>query len=225
MFTDDKNSADPAVIYFDEKAEPGFDTQLDALKLFNTDLMIPNLYSVNPEGVKLSINALPPISDNFLQVPLGLKLNRSGNVTFRIRDIDETLSDRRIYITDTVAGIEQELIPDKEYRISLDKGEYINRFFLNLSAIPTTIKDNNLESSDIFSIYSSHGVLKAEIITLYGNDSRLIINNLTGQVLYIKEVFDTGYLEFNPGLKDGIYIVNYITGTKRSSRKIIIQNW
>ncbi len=49
---------------------------------------------VNPDGAKLSISALPPISDNLLQIPLGLKLNRAGNIIFRISDIDE-ITDRR----------------------------------------------------------------------------------------------------------------------------------
>ena len=44
-FSDDAASADPAVIYFDEKATPDFDSQLDALKLFNTDYAVANLYT------------------------------------------------------------------------------------------------------------------------------------------------------------------------------------
>jgi hypothetical protein len=225
-FSDDTASTDPLVIYFEETATPDFDSQLDALKLMNTDLKVPNLYSITPDGTKLSICALPVITDNFCRVPLGLKLNREGNGTiiFRILNIDPSLARMRIYITDTIAGIEQDLLPDKEYRIALEKGEYINRFFLNLSSDPTDVKPDIRDVSDLFTIYSSHGMLKAEIKKLIGKDGRLIISNLTGQILFIKEVFDTGYLEFNPGLKDGIYIASYTTGTKRSSKKISIQN-
>ena len=44
-FADDTASTDPMVIYFDEKAQTGFDTYLDARKLMNTDYNVPNLYA------------------------------------------------------------------------------------------------------------------------------------------------------------------------------------
>ena len=140
-FSDDRISADPSVIYFDEKATEEFDNKLDALKLMNTDLKVPNLFAVTPEGRKLSINALPLLADDSCRVPLGLKLNRTGTgtITIKILDVDESLSGRRIYLSDIVAGTEQDLLPDKEFTISLEKGEYLNRFFLNLSGNPTDI--------------------------------------------------------------------------------------
>ena len=225
-YSDDSDSHDAAVIYFDENATEEFDSHLDGLKLMNTDLKVPNLYSINSTGTKLSVGARPIMKDDSCTIPLGLKLNRDGEwtVIFRITDIDPSFSGMKIYISDTVAGVEQDLLGDKDYRITLAKGEYLNRFFLNMSSGTTDINDGVPSGSEMFSIYSSHGILKAEIKELIGNDGRLIVSNLTGQVLFIEEVSYTGYLEFNPGLKDGIYIVTYNTGTKRSSKKIPILN-
>jgi hypothetical protein len=211
------------VIYFDEKAATEFDSQLDALKLLNTDLSVANLYAVNADGTKLSISALPPISDNFCKIPLGMKLNRDGNIIFKIRDIDETLNVMRIFLSDIIAGTEQDLLPDKEYELSLSTGEYDSRFFLNLSSITTDINDHTLQE-DLFSIYCSKGTLKTEINSLSGIEGTLKIYNLIGQVIFIKNFYKTGYYEFNPGIKEGVYIVSYISGTKMSSKKIIIQN-
>ena len=106
--------------------------------------------------------------------------------------------------------------------ISLERGEYLNRFFLNISTVATGI-DSNTQTSDLFKIYSYHGILRAEIQTLKGGKGRLIIYNLTGQVLSIREVFKTGFLEFNPGIKEGIYIIKYTTGERTSSKKLFIQ--
>ena len=222
-FSDDIASEDPVVIYFDEKATPDFDTQLDARKLLNTDWAVANLYAVNPDGAKLSISALAPISDNLLQVPLGLKLNRDGNIIFRIRDVDETLTGMRIYLSDIVAGIDQDLLPDKEYSVSMAAGEYSNRFFLNFSSVATGIKDNS-PKPDLFSIYSTKGILKAEINYIEGEEGTLKIYNLLGQAIIIEDVYEKGYHEFNRVIKNGIYIVSYTTGSKMSSKKIIIQN-
>ena len=222
-FSDDQASADRAVIYFDEKATPDFDNQLDALKMLNTDWAVSNLYTVNPDGTKLSISALPPVSDNLLQIPLGLKLNREGNIIFRISDIDESLSGFRIYITDIAAGIDQDLLPDKKYTVSLGTGEYENRFFLNISNIETGITDDT-STDNLFSIYSAHGKLNAEINILERGKGALKIYNLLGQLIFIENIYEKGFHEFSPGLKEGIYFVSYTTGIKISSKKLFIQS-
>ena len=68
------SSADPMVIYFDEKAGKGFDSNLDALKLMNTDYTVPNLYALGTDGSKLSIDALPELrQDTICSIPLGHK--------------------------------------------------------------------------------------------------------------------------------------------------------
>ena len=290
-FTDDPASTDPAVIYFDEKATVDFDSQLDALKLLNTDFAVANLYTISPDGSKLSISALPPANGNLQQVPLGLKLNREGMVFFRISEIDASLAGMRIYLTDKVTGLEQDLLPDKEYKISLGAGEYNDRFFLNFSDITNGTDDNSSTGTDDnnstgtdgnnstgtdgnnstgtdgnnstgtngsntggtdgsntsgsddntasgsddistgkedilqneFIIYSSHGTLKAEVNLLAGKGV-LKIYNLTGQVLFITTIYQKGYHEFEPGLKEGIYIVRYTTGSRMITKKIHIQN-
>jgi hypothetical protein len=222
-FSDDNTSADPVVIYFDEKATAGFDSDLDALKLMNTDFMVPNLYAIGSDGSKLSISALPPLTDSLNAVPLGLKLNKDGDIIFRIKDIDETLAGLRIYLSDITAGVEQDLLPDKEYVVNLGTGEYTNRFFLNFSNITTAVDENTLQK-DIFSVYSTKGMLKAEINYIEGQEGTLKIYNLLGQVIFNVSLYERGYHEFYPGIKNGIYIVNYSTGSKMSSKKIIIQN-
>jgi hypothetical protein len=224
-FSDNLALPDPVVIFFDEKATPDFDNQLDALKLLNTDLAAPNLYSVAPDGKILSINALPPIAGDLCTVPLGLKLNRTGtqNIIFKIKDIDESLTGYNIYLTDIVAGTEQDLMNGKEYIVSLAQGTYNNRFFLNLSNLTTGIPDNTLKP-EVFSIYSSDGILKAEIYGIQGKSGTLNIYNLSGQIVFTDIIYTVGYHEFNPGLKDGIYIVNFTSGTFRISKKLFIQH-
>jgi hypothetical protein len=222
-FSDDDASKDPAVIYFDEKATSGFDSQLDALKLFNTDLAVTNLYLLDSDGKRLSISALPPITEKSLQIPLGLKLNKEGTVVFRISDIDVSLMGMDISISDTVAGTQQILLPDKEYKLTLDKGEYLDRFYLNFKDIQTGINET-VPPDGLFSIYQYYGKLKAEINKIEGKGGNIKIYNLSGQVIFIEKINTTGYHEFNPGLKEGFYIIRYISGSLTSSKKIIISN-
>lgn len=222
-FSDDTVSVDPVVIYFDEEATDKFDGQLDALKLMNTDFMVPNLYTVGSDGVKLSISALPVISDTLYKVPLGLKINRDGRIIFKIRALEGNLADMEIYISDMVAKTDQDLLSDNDYRLDLTTGLYENRFFLNFRNIGTGIPDYTV-GDDLFSVYCSHGILKLKISTLPVAEGTLIISNLTGQVPLIKKYYEPGYYELNPGLKNGVYIVSFLSGTKRCSKKIFIQN-
>jgi len=223
-FSDDSLSVDPLVIYFDEKATETFDGQLDALKLMNTDFMVTNFYAVGPDGVKLSICALPVISDTLYKVPLGLKINRDGNILFKIRNLEGNLAEMEISISDVSAKTEHDLLSGKDYRLDLTTGLYENRFFLNFRNIGTGITDNTGGGDDLFTVYCSHGILKIKIGSLPAAEGTLIISNLTGQLPLIKKYYEPGYYELNPGLKNGIYIISFLSGTRRSSKKVFIQN-
>lgn len=227
MFSDDVFSLDPMVIYFTEKGTPEFNKKSDALKLLNTDLKVPNIYALSQDGLKLSIKALPHISGDLCKVPLGIKNNRTGtgNIIIKIMDIDESLKSMRIYLSDIVAGIDQDLLPGKEYSVSLAKGEFNDRFFLNLSKSLDVITGDQHEiiKPDPICIYSSHGIIKAEINTVSGNTGELGIYNLAGQLLFTEKIHDPGQYEFRTRLADGMYIVSYVSGTFRSSKKLFIQ--
>jgi hypothetical protein len=223
-FSSNLSSPDLCVVYFDPKATTNeFDGQLDALKLMNTDLSVPNVYIVTPGGTKISIKALPYATDNVYTVPLGLKINKPGDIIFRINDMAGTFLGMRVSLLDKLTGTVQDLLNNQEYKISLGIGEYLNRFYLNLSNSITEIPVNFTEP-DLFSIYYSKGVLKVNISSLQGGEGSLVLINLLGQTLFTNEVYGEGYHEFIISLQDGIYIATYISGTKKSSKKIFIQD-
>ncbi len=222
-FSDNPASADPLVIYFDDKATPEFDGMLDALKLMNTDFSSTNLYSVIPGGKKLSINALPVSADNDYIIPLGLRLYEEGYVTFRVSKAEELAPGTRISLTDLATGEEHDLRPGNEYRVNLASGEYHGRFVLNLISTPTGI-DKDPESERFFSVYTSRGILRAEFNFEPGEKGRLMLHDLTGRVLRTWQVNDPGLMEFYPGLKDGFYLVTFYTSKRKESRRIVILN-
>ena len=222
-FADDTTSDDPLVIYFNDKASPGFDSDLDALKLMNTDYNVPNFFAAGSDGAKLSINALPIFTDTLCTVPLGLSLQKDGNVKFRIRDIDSDLSDIGVQLTDIVTGIRQDLLNGKEYSVSLTSGDYNSRFYLNLTSVSTGIPEVPA-NKEIFSVYSSHGFIKATFNIDPGENGILTICNITGQILDVRKILAPGYYEFDPGLSEGIYIVTFTSGNFKSSKKLFIQN-
>ena len=222
-YSDDTLSFDPLCVYYDIKATYNFDGQYDAYKLFNTDITVTNYYSFGNDGSRLSINALPFDGDSICKIRLGLKTDRSGDVIFRIKDIIGDFNANYISITDLFTGVTQDLLFDEQYKVHLASGDYQNRFFLNLSNIITVIPDMVTEI-DWFNIYTSKGILIAEINIPPGENGDLKIYSLTGQTLYIYENNQAGYHEFSPVIKDGIYIVTFTTGNLRASKKLFIHS-
>ncbi|MBN1599327.1 MAG: hypothetical protein JW894_13620 [Bacteroidales bacterium] len=221
-FADDTLSVDPVVIYFDEKATFNFDGQLDALKLMNTDWFVTNLYAIASDGRYLSIDALPPTQDTLIKVPLGIRINRDGNIIFRIRTLEGEMANKEIYIYDAVTNSEHDLLSGKDYRIDLTEGEYNERFFLNLHSLYTKIIDIPYTKDNLFKIYSYKGILKLQIWDLPGPEGTLSLWDLSGRLLLIRKFYEPGSYEILTTLKTGIYIASFYSGTTKSSVKLVL---
>ncbi len=222
-FADDDESADPAVIYLDPKATTGFDSNLDALKIMNTDYYAPSLFINGNDSRRLSISALPEKTDTIISVPLGVKTYIDGLLVFKIVSTGGDLSGWKIWLTDKKSGTETDLDNGNEFRIGLDAGEYTGRFWLNLSPSVTGITDDPMKE-ELVSIYSSRGVLKTFIDTYRTGEGQLTIHDLSGRLLFIERNIGYGYTDYYPGLKDGIYIVTYNSKNLRMAKKIFISN-
>lgn len=221
-FANDSTSTDPLVIYFNDKAESGFDPEFDALKLPNTDFNVPDFYSISSDDRRLSINALPEFPDTICRIPLGISLDRDGFIIFRVIDLQNELPGKKAFITDLESETDHDLL-DKDYIVYLNSGEYKDRFYLNLVSIPTGI-DSPRPDEPLFSVYNSHGTIKAYFKTDITGPGNLTIRNLAGQTLFVKRISGNGYNEFYPGVKNGIYIVTFESAKFRGSRKLFIDN-
>jgi hypothetical protein len=222
-YANDTLSNDALCVYFDIKATYNFDGQYDALKLFNTDKNVTNFYSYANDSTKLSINCMPLNDDAFCNVRLGLKTEKAGDIIFRISYTQGIFHYKNIFITDLITGTTQDLLYNKQYKVSLPAGNYQNRFILNLSNLTTYIPDFTSDPGS-FKIYSSEGILKTEINLSDNETGTLTIWNLKGQVLFKNKIYKTGYYEYNPAIEDGIYIATFISGFRKVSKKLSILN-
>ncbi|MCU0457486.1 MAG: hypothetical protein MUE37_00155 [Bacteroidales bacterium] len=220
-FADDTLSADPTVVYFDAAAAPEFDPELDALKLFNTDMMVTNLYSVLPGNERLSVNALPPQNDTVINVPLGITTYRDGEIVFRLRNLENLPENVRVILHDAVTGKSTDLGNSGTYRTSLDAGVYNNRFAL---AIRKNLTDAEIVPDDnvIFSAYSSGYIVRATVGAIDGADGSITVFDLGGRPVHVRKVFETGIYNLDINLKQGIYLVNYSSGSLKSTVKLAI---
>ena len=220
-YSDNPISSDPMVIYLDENATANFDSEFDALKLLNTDEETTNIYSILPDGTKLSINALPGLLDSITTIPLGLHTYFSGNISFTIKDFENLLPGMKVYLHDAATGINQDLLQEPEYKTYLEAGEYSTRFSIKL--LDGTSDLSEIDMTDFFNVYSSNGILEANIGYLGGNDGVLFLFDVAGRKLFTKKVFEKGRYEFDPRVSKGIYIATLVSGKVVKTQKILIQ--
>jgi hypothetical protein len=221
-FEDNPETFDPTVVYFVDNATTGFDGMLDALKLMNTDQMVPSLYSIATDGRFLSINALPVPAGHMPVVPLGIKTARNGSISFRLRAEGDLPAGTQIYVSDGITSVNHYLDSNGVFNIYLVAGDYNGRFSIVFQDIPTGISENTADN-DLFKIYSSNGKLSSVFNLVPGGKGTFTICNTAGQILFRKEIFESGYYEFGPELKTGIYFATCVTGKLSETKKIFIQ--
>ena len=220
-FTDDTASADPVVIYFDDQASPVFDSEFDALKLYNTDMMVTNLFSVLAGGAKLSINALPPQADSVVWVPLGLTSYRDGEVAFGIRDLENLPDNVRIMFRDAATGANIDMVSKGPYKVNLPAGDYADRFALAILKNTTGIGDE-AEEGKLFSVYSQGQQLRATVGAVREGEGVITVYDLAGRAVVVRKVFEPGRYNIDVNMKQGIYLVNYSTGSQYTTVKLAI---
>ena len=216
---ENEKKADPAVIYFDESATENFDTYLDALKLMNTDISVPNLYVVANHTEQLSISAMPYPIDSITKIPLGIKTEQSKWVTFTASSIENLPSDLKVYFSDGATGLVQDLRFNSTYRVSLQKGTFDKRFALLFSykSLSSTLNDENSFYANI-----ANGKLNVFVNLASAIQSRLTISNVLGQVMMQKNLYGNGLHEIDTQLPAGIYILTLRSQQGMNSLKIYI---
>ncbi len=220
QFTDDSKSVDPMVVYFNNNASEGIDKEYDALKLMNTDVNIPSLYATIKGGTKLSISALPEMDNKTVAIPLGLKVCREGELHFSINNMKNMPAVLRVYFYDAHTGVNQSLLNNEAYKVRLKPGEYLNRFSLKL--INNTIDSPYDDPNDVLVVYSSNGIIKANVRSLQNNTGMLMLFDMTGHQIGRLQINEAGNYEMQPHLCAGLYFLRLISGDIENTRKVFV---
>ncbi|WP_349318552.1 hypothetical protein [Chitinophaga sp. MM2321] len=219
-FTDDGDPADAAVIYFDDAATSKFEKDMDALKLMNTDSRVPNLYTIAADSPRLSICAWPKPDSNDV-IPLGLKIERTGWITFNAASMERIPPGWRIYLHDNKTGLVQDLQERPQYRLQLTAGSYEDRFSI-------TFKKNEAgppaAEVAIYWAFSVGRTLYGYFDKVPGNKCRIAVSNLLGQVLWQGELVGGGRHELGSQYSSGLYIVSFYNSGGQISKKVFISN-
>jgi hypothetical protein len=211
--------SDPAVVYFNDNATPGFDQQFDALKLMNTDSRVPNLFWLNNDDEKLSISAIPYPVDTITKIPIGLETETDGEITFKASSVENIPSGLNVYLSDESTGLIQDLTLNPDYNISLSAGSHTGRFFVLFSENELTGVFN---SDKTFYANVENANLNVYVKLENEGISKLLITNMPGQTLISKELSGNGKHTIRQNLAAGIYLLTLYSSQGTCSQKIYI---
>ena len=215
-------AADGLTFYFNDEATPAFNSKLDALKLLNTDSIVPSLFALSKDAQKLSINALQALTDSLTIIPLGLITKKDGWINFKAKDIRDIPTGIHIYLYDKKTGIYHDLQKDSLYHVFLPAADYENRFFLQFSSKEPGTTPNLAGNADGFSAYSSNGRLFVNAQLPAGEKGTVTVTNMAGQVLCRQEIAGNAYQPLHASLASAVYIVHFSGPSKEQSKKIFV---
>jgi len=219
---DEKNSIpDNYLLYFDPQATLQFDTEKDALKLINTNLSVPNLYSITPDVKQLSISGMAEPVDSLTRIPLGIKVLKDGWVNLTAKDISRLPSDINLYLLDKEKNITQDLSLHPLYRVSLKAGEYNQRFALLFARTDGSVTPTPAEK--IFTISKVNTSVMVTINLPDGEPGKLYVTNLLGQTVLEREVTNLQTVDISSGISSGVYVVTLRSGKLSQSEKTLIR--
>lgn len=133
-------SSDQVRVVLNEASSLNYEIECDASKFMSMDTSVPQLFTLDSEGNRLSINERPTIDG---VVRLGVSVGTAGTYT-----LSAVRSDGKIILHDAETGMTTDLTVDS-YTFKSDAKESVDRFTLNLRADETTGIESATENSAV----------------------------------------------------------------------------
>lgn len=212
------NGEDAMVVYFSDEASEYLEPSMDALKLMNTNPLVPSFYSISADTAKLSINGITA-GEDLITIPLGLETKQDGVVIFSATTLPLYLYKKYIYLQDELTGIKQNLQTNPVFVTQLAKGVYENRFSLAFSNEPLSSEPGGTKP---FNAAIVNGQLFITTSVDAANGDHLLLNDISGRIISKQAFTGNGYYALETNLPAGIYMINLCSGTEIYSVKLII---
>jgi hypothetical protein len=204
---EDDGLIDDAVIKFADDASVGFDSNLDAHKLFSFNDAYPQIFSTANDN--MAINSLP----YYHRDPISLDVIGADGHNMTI-SVVEALDFDEVYLRDEATGDVTNLITDS-YVFTYD-ASITDRFTILFTI--TDVDENNLTSSNV-NVFGYNRNISVELSEL--NSSSISVYNLMGQEVVTTEAIST--ITNIPVYNSGYYIVKVTNGSYVSTQKVFIK--
>lgn len=175
------------------------------------------------DGKDYCILAFPPPNAQKM-IPLSVFVNESGTYTFRANAM-ENFEYQNVFFEDLVNNYHVPVHEGTEIQVTLDAGEYNNRFYLNFRTDGFVGLDEGEAASGV-TIYSYGDVIYVSGNSTSGITTRLELFDLNGRLVFAKEkltISSTPTLISIRGLPEAIYVVRLVVAGEVFNAKIIKQ--
>ena len=186
----------------------------DASKLFSFDPMVPQFYTLTPEGRKLAINSMNAITES-TAIPLSLKMQGSGIMSISITKAEGIFGDYEIILQDLITNVQQELSEHPTYNFMASEDDDQNRFLLKFGSVGVDEFTDNGERS----IWMQYGSLY--VLNPYACVATVELYSIQGQVILRREI-GQGLQSIPVNVATGTYLVMMRTDNAVTTRKLII---
>jgi len=208
----------------DNKATDGFDYGYDAPSY--NDNPSDMFWLINDEGYV--IQGVGDFDKNKLY-PIGLRIAVSGDIEIALTGFENFESHKNVYVYDSFLSTYTK-INNRSYKLKLDAGEYLNRFYITFTKAQNNklldISENELENSVVNYLNSSSEIyirVPEGVIV-----KQVHLANLIGQAVKSWNRTNTPNISGSEiripvsRISEGTYIVNVETDTNSFNKKIII---
>ena len=213
-----------AEVYYLDNTTKGFDRGYDG-EVFGGIADSFSLYThllENNQGKNYQIQALPNSDIETMVVPVGLKLGKDAEITFKL-EADNIPAGLKVFLEDRQEGVFTQLdVVDAAYKVSLNKSsDEVGRFYLHTSAKSALSTDNiNLQGVSIYQ--SNKSTLKVTGLKT-GKSTISIVNILGKQITNSSFNTTNGNKEIQlPNMASGVYFVQLTNNEGKLIKKIIL---
>ena len=210
-------SSDETIVRIIENSTFSFDAEYDAHKMFPGDETIPQLYSIDIDGVLTAINSIPEINKD-TEINLGVKA-QEGDHDINIKELN--FFDYDVYLVDNYFNTYTNLTEEGTYNFTHYGGQVDNRFYLtfqpqgsNIDNYPTAYINIYPNPANSYIKFDNTGDSKFKSIT---------INSVNGKICYMNNNAENVKKIDLSGLSAGVYFIriNLSNGDTYNNRIIL----
>lgn len=208
------------VVKFSADASAEFDPQHDAELMSDGRTHTPDLYTLDKNGGKYTIQTLPLPSGEHQMLPLQLESFGQGSFSFDV-DLTKLHAVGKVELQDTKQNRFTHLVNNSQIVFTTDANDAIDRFILHFNRVERShnnvhVGENRLEQVKVFSYENEifvRGIERAD-------NCRIV--DLTGRPVFeiSNPVFTSGSI--NSELASGIYLVQLTLGGTSKTFKIVL---
>ena len=208
--------SDRSFVFFSNEATESFERMYDVEKR-HSKAGQPSIFSLN-QGVELAMQSFANAEDISRAIDLGVVAPEQGAFTFTAADLDKIPSEYEVYLIDNELNLTQDLRANPNYATSLDGGEMLDRFQIEIKkSTATSIQSLGINGLKVYP-NPTNGVVNIELIEGLLDDINLL--DLSGRRIASFQANQNTIDVSN--ISKGMYLLELTKGENTSVVKLYI---